>query len=68
MLTNPHPKDVPTPGTSEYYLKWQKGLDRCDKVMDLKRRLSWIIQEAQGNHNLVAVSNATIDMGIQISL
>lgn len=42
-LNNDPSKDILTPETCEGYLTWQKELDKCDKVMDLKINLSWIM-------------------------
>ena len=43
MLNNDPSKDILTPETYECYLKLQNEFDRCDKVIDLKISLSWII-------------------------
>ena len=43
MLNNDPSIDILTPETCEGYLTWQNELDKCDKVMDLKISLSWIM-------------------------
>lgn len=35
-------QEICPPGTCECYFIWQKGLYGCNKVKDVKMRLSWI--------------------------